>query len=261
VRWVAHGRRLQVRDNMADGIDNGDNGGDFKRVVPVVFAVTIFAAFYQYFRSRRNAGATTEERERLIHALPSQNRDTGSSSVVTPIVRQLPRTKKISVGAHYDDGFILLAYPADAEQVKYFGDSGGEVTTSKQVFVNPEATPWLVKMARTYDLYIIICVDCDETETLARKSLLSCGIVEAGFNPVKLIFTDTALGRVSCVRQLEPRVHIDSGADVAYRLQRFIPRLVKVGEEQSGFTFAPNILSISSLSALFTDVPSYVSES
>eukprot|EP00188_Purpureofilum_apyrenoidigerum_P001934 Plantae.Rhodophyta-Purpureofilum_apyrenoidigerum.ctg21166.p2 GENE.Plantae.Rhodophyta-Purpureofilum_apyrenoidigerum.ctg21166~~Plantae.Rhodophyta-Purpureofilum_apyrenoidigerum.ctg21166.p2 ORF type:complete len:251 (+),score=24.65 Plantae.Rhodophyta-Purpureofilum_apyrenoidigerum.ctg21166:470-1222(+) len=197
----------------------------------------------------------------ILRSLPSLGRDPETGGGVTPIVRLATKSKKVSVGAQYNDGFILLSYAADSEQSKYLNDSDWQLTTSTQVFLNPEATPWLTKMSRLFDLYIIICVDSDETEELVRKLLCSSEIIEAGFNPVKLVFTSTAAGRASCVRQLDPRVHIDSQADVVYNLQRFIPRLVKTGEDQSGFLLAPNILSIPSLAALFNDLPGYVSES
>lgn len=76
-------------------------------------------------------------------------------------------------------------------------DGGG---VGKVVTLDANVIPALGKLVKQYDVYFIIRVDDDDTEQQIQKQINASGLFKEGLNPVKVIFCETVIGRVSAVR-------------------------------------------------------------
>ncbi|KAJ8908075.1 hypothetical protein NDN08_008170 [Rhodosorus marinus] len=108
------------------------------------------------------------------------------------------------------------------------------------------------KLVSRFDVFIIVRVDDDESEEKVHEAFKASGLFQHGLNPLKIIFCETPVGRVSSVRQLEPHLHVDCDLVIVSELQRFIRKLLYVNVEGSGSSsIGSNVMECTSLDKLF----------
>jgi hypothetical protein len=107
-------------------------------------------------------------------------------------------------------------------------------------------------------LYVVSRVRDDAMEGEVRTALREAGVFAAGMDERKVLFCETADGRVSVVRQLEPHLHIDRRADIVTSLQRFIKFVAIVAPGAAAAAGAPtgsNVLKFDTLESFWTPPP------
>jgi len=93
----------------------------------------------------------------------------------------------------------------------------------------------LSKLCQRSDVYLITEVNSDEQEEYFKNLLRSSCLIQAGLDPLKILFCSSQEGRRHMVRQLEPALHIDANEEVATNLQPYIAELVViVGDALNG---------------------------
>ncbi|KAJ1621719.1 hypothetical protein T492DRAFT_349252 [Pavlovales sp. CCMP2436] len=90
----------------------------------------------------------------------------------------------------------------------------------------------LRKLAEYADIYLIASpVSSDAMEAELRAVLAREGVSELpGFDPRKILFCSTAMGRAAMCRQIEPALHIDSTADIAATLAPHVPHVAVISD-------------------------------
>jgi hypothetical protein len=119
--------------------------------------------------------------------------------------------------------------------------------------VRKSAVPYLKRLAKMCDLYVITRVANDEAERAVTSALRDAGIFNAGLDERKSLFCETEGGRISMVRQLEPHLHIDSDPHIVAGLQRFIKFVALVLPRASTLDWpaGANVLKFDSLEAFW----------
>jgi hypothetical protein len=118
--------------------------------------------------------------------------------------------------------------------------------------------PYVRRFAKMCDLYVVSRVRDDAMEGEVRTALREAGVFAAGMDERKVLFCETADGRVSVVRQLEPHLHIDRRADIVTSLQRFIKFVAIVAPGAAAAAGAPtgsNVLKFDTLESFWTPPP------
>eukprot|EP00184_Porphyridium_aerugineum_P005594 CAMPEP_0184695086 /NCGR_PEP_ID=MMETSP0313-20130426/2831_1 /TAXON_ID=2792 /ORGANISM="Porphyridium aerugineum, Strain SAG 1380-2" /LENGTH=362 /DNA_ID=CAMNT_0027153479 /DNA_START=50 /DNA_END=1138 /DNA_ORIENTATION=- len=131
-------------------------------------------------------------------------------------------------------------------------------SSTRNIKVHDDVAHLLIRLTRSFDLYLIIRVDDDTTEQEVLQSLQEIDLFKpsvGNMKKCKVLFCSTLLGRVSIVRQLEPQLHLDSNPEVVNGLYRFIKWAAVFGprylQDISAPSSANNILRFGSMDQLF----------
>lgn len=188
------------------------------------------------------AGAAVLLSRRRPRAVRASRGGAGGSAGGAPRPRALAGVRRVTIGADFVPGNDDLGplFEKDAEGA---------------LVVRTAAAPYLKRFAKMCDLYVISRIADDEGEATIRSALEAAGVFAAGMDPRKVLFCETADGRVSVVRQLEPHLHIDRRADIITSLQRFIKfvALVTPGAESIPGPTGTNVFKYETLDSFWTN--------
>jgi hypothetical protein len=193
---------------------------------------------------------------------------TRSREVVRP--KGLAGVRRVTIGCHvwlgshrsagqFSEAPAAMVDPLFVSAPCTSGGSDGEELSGQgnrrenTLAVKKSAVPYLKRLAKMCDLYVITRVPNDETERAVTDALRDSGIFSAGLDERKALFCETEDGRISMVRQLEPHLHIDGDPEIVAALQRFIKFVALVLPSAAGLErpTGANVLKFDSLEAFW----------
>lgn len=214
---------------------------------PLVIAATAAAALLYSWRTRANPHTTARQRPRTRPAAPARSSSSPAFSSVRRVTigtELAPNTESV-IFQIVDQPSTSLDRPStDIDPV-----------ASHKLIVRPDTVQPLKQFAKSFDLYFITRVDTDEAELDVKAALKSAGLFEPGLlDERKVIFCQTAIGRVSVARQLEPQLHVDESLQVVSGLQRFISSVALLSPNAKSIAApsASNVMHFTSLSSFFS---------
>jgi len=120
----------------------------------------------------------------------------------------------------------------EATTAKAATDTVEEPLRSKSFEVISSGVGALLKLITQNDVYLITQVETDEEEHEIRRLLDETGILWAGLSLQKVLFSQTAEGRVHMSRQLDTHFHIDDNPEVISMLKAFVPQLLYITKDR-----------------------------
>lgn len=189
----------------------------------VLAAATAILIYYLRRRPRRRP------RRRTVRA-------SAEAPAAAPGPAWLSSVRRATLGARFVPGDAPISSHLFAEHA----ETGALV-------VRDDAVPAIKRLAGRVRVYVVTEVASDEGEEKVKAALRGAGLFADGLlDERKVLFCETALGRVSVARQLDPDLHVDESAQVVSALQRFVPYIGLIGGE-GGSGFSRNVFRCASL--------------
>ena len=119
----------------------------------------------------------------------------------------------------------------------------------------------LLASAASGGVYLICRVVGDVGEAAARGALEAAGAVgppPAPVPPQRLLFCETAGGKIAAVRALEPGLHVDAEPGTLAGLARFVPRLALVSSQSASSCDGGGVVVVASPSPSSSNAPAAV---
>ena len=189
-----------------------------------VGGLAVASAFTIYYLAGRGRGADASGRGEPSTP-PPPGSAAGRQRVAVP--RSSAAVQPVAAAADLS-GEVLAARPRRWSVLVCLNGALLETSVSAGTRLSDYAAAVLKQLAAASDLYLVITVDDDDTEAAMQALLLSHGIMDAGLDRRKVLFTSTPLGRSSIARQLEVDLYIESDGENVKRLQGHVPNIVHV---------------------------------
>mmetsp|Transcript_1209 Transcript_1209/g.3736 ORF Transcript_1209/g.3736 Transcript_1209/m.3736 type:complete len:223 (+) Transcript_1209:287-955(+) len=194
----------------------------------LIFAVAGAMLLYSFLKRKLTTSAASPQRSRAARTTTSVQAEPGST-------HRLDGVRRVTLGLDANIPTILTV-GADSIVIDTLNASS------------------LTKLVSRHDVYVIVRVDSDRTEDLVSEAFKRSGLYEHGLNPLKIVYCETEVGRVSAVRQLEPHLHVDCDAEVVRKLQRFVHQLAYLNPNGArAGNFNANVLECTSIAKLFDE--------